>query len=151
MSEKPSKLLVDSKNSILKKTITPVNLEAEDPAAIKQVIADMIYNLYFGRSGPGVGIAAPQIGVDKRIIIFVSGAQRECIINPVITKRWGGQSSMKEGCLSFPGQFIKKTRYKRITVEGYDINFEKQVWKLKDFAARIVQHEVDHLNGVTIT
>lgn len=98
----------------------------------------------------GVGLAANQIGVMDRIICIKVGGFKEVIINPVIVKRYGGKHTAKEGCLSFPGKQALMVRDKQIIVEGFNADWEPVRFKLKNICARVVQHEVDHLNGVTI-
>lgn len=99
----------------------------------------------------GIGLAANQIGaLDRIIIIHVNGFSSE-IINPVITKRSGKTKiSKSEGCLSFPGKRINKKRDNQIVVEGFDRNRNPIRKKLRALGAFVVQHEIDHLNGITI-
>lgn len=101
------------------------------------------------RDNNGVGLAAPQIGESKRVIIMNTGSLRLTIINPFIIKRKGKTKSI-EGCLSFPG--IKKTieRDKLITVIGFNQHWVPIKWKLGRLDSFIIQHEIDHLNGITI-
>lgn len=97
----------------------------------------------------GVGLAAPQIGMDKRIIIADMGKELLKIINPQILEG-EGENSLSEGCLSLPEIFIPVNRANKIKIEG--LNEDKKLLKLtiKGFLARIIQHEIDHLNGVLI-
>ena len=97
-----------------------------------------------------VGLAANQVGVTKRVIVVLVGGLKLSLINPVITKRYGGKSGQVEECLSFPGGEAMMIRHNKIIVEGLDRNRKPVRRKLKGLAARCVQHEVDHLNGVTI-
>lgn len=98
----------------------------------------------------GIGLAANQVGLLDRVIIIDVNGLRQVFINPIITKKFGGTAMSREGCLSFPGVIVKKLRYKRITVEGFDQDWNPIVFKLKGLNAYCVQHEIDHLNGVTI-
>ena len=98
----------------------------------------------------GIGLAANQIGIPQRAIVVHAGPFRQEFINPVITRCYGGASTSREGCLSFPGLSVPVVRSKQIVVEGFDVNWKPIKRKLKGLAARCVQHEVDHLNGVTI-
>lgn len=97
----------------------------------------------------GVGLAAPQIGMDKRIIIADMGKKLLKIINPQILEEEGG-NSLSEGCLSLPEIFIPVNRANKIKIEG--LNEDKKLLRLTiaGFLARIIQHEIDHLNGVLI-
>ena len=99
----------------------------------------------------GIGLAANQIDERVRIIVFKRGNDTLAVINPVITRRHGGRSTAREGCLSFPGaQSGPIVRDRQITLEGFDENWKPVKYKLKKLWARCAQHEVDHLNGVTI-
>ena len=98
----------------------------------------------------GVGLAAPQIGESKRLIIVGTPNLRLIIINPIITKRKLGTVLSEEGCLSFPGLTKKIKRDKQIVVEGFNENWEHVKRKLRGLDSFIVQHEIDHLNGITI-
>lgn len=98
----------------------------------------------------GVGLAANQVGVLKRIIVVYANGLRLRLINPVITKCYGGKITGLEGCLSYPGVEVKMTRYKNIVVEGFDGDWKPVTLKLRGFIAYCVQHEIDHLNGKTI-
>ena len=97
----------------------------------------------------GIGLAAPQIGVDKRIIIVDTGKGLLKLINPQVIEE-EGEDSLSEGCLSLPEIFVPVNRAKRIRIEG--LNEDKKLVKLRieGFLARVIQHEVDHLNGVLI-
>jgi peptide deformylase len=97
----------------------------------------------------GVGLAAPQIGVDKKIIVVDTGQGLLKLINPRILEK-EGRDSLSEGCLSLPEIFVPVDRATIIKVEG--LNEDKKLVKLaiNGFLARVIQHEVDHLNGVLI-
>ncbi len=101
----------------------------------------------------GVGIAAPQLGILSRVIIIAADSEGTPIglINPVITRRYGSRVKGIEECLSYPGVQKSMTRYKRVKIEGYTHDWQLVRFKLRGLAARIAQHEVDHLNGITIT
>ena len=97
-----------------------------------------------------VGIAAPQIGVLKRVILCKINGKWIHMINPTWINRGNEKRLSKEGCLSFPGKLVKKQRYYRICVTYLDELLHPQEMKLLSLAAYIVQHECDHLDGVTI-
>lgn len=105
----------------------------------------------------GVGLAAVQVGIMQRfaLVCFEKGEGKYekamLIINPKITSFSSEMVEGEEGCLSIPGFFTKVWRHKRITLEYTDIKGEKQVLEISDWNARIVQHEIDHLNGILIT
>ena len=98
----------------------------------------------------GCGIAAPQVGVLKRIIVVESKENEFTImINPrIITS--GGESTNSEGCLSFPNVFVDITRNSHISVEYQNVIGETFTWELDDFTAIIIQHEIDHLDGIVM-
>lgn len=99
--------------------------------------------------GKGIGLAANQIGETRRIIVIHAKGFKQAIVNPVITKSYGGKVMNQEGCLSFPGRTAKILRSKQIIVEGFDQDWKPVKRKLKGLTAYCVQHEVDHLNGVS--
>lgn len=98
----------------------------------------------------GIGLAANQLGCSRRVIVVRAGGFKQAIINPVITRSYGGKNTQREGCLSFGTDTALMVRDKQIVVEGFDENWKPVKFKLKKIAARCVQHEVDHLNGITI-
>lgn len=103
------------------------------------------------RTARGVGLAAPQVGECKRVVVIEYAAVKTAIINPVITKTPGKLvTSVGEGCLSYPGLKVDQKRHKRVIVEGFDRNWKPVRIDARNLTAFIVQHEVDHLNGVTI-
>ena len=123
-------------------------------AGINELIDNMFETMY---KAEGIGLAAPQIGLPIRVIVIDANAiadnHSECkdfkrvLINPEITERSSKTILLEEGCLSFPGIHEKVPRAETIQVEYLDRNFEKQLETLHEFAARVVQHECEHLNG----
>ncbi len=111
---------------------------------LKKLIADMVETMIHAN---GVGIAAPQIGVDKRIFIAESDAGPIAVLNPSIVKYSKKLVRGEEGCLSIPGKYDKLMRAKEVTVEGCTVDGKKISFVAKDFFARIMQHEIDHLEG----
>ncbi|BAW17568.1 Peptide deformylase 1 [Streptococcus sp. BCA20] len=95
-----------------------------------------------------VGMAANMIGVQKRAIIFMYGMVPVIMFNPILKKKVSPYQ-VEESCLSLVGSCLA-TRYKEITVEYLDRNWQKQTLILKDFPAQICQHELDHLEGILI-
>lgn len=113
---------------------------------IRELAADMMETMH---KYEGLGLAGPQVGVLKRIIVidlYEEGMQFT-LINPVIVKAKGEQI-VEEGCLSFPNQFGKVKRPKEVEVEALDIDGKKVRIKAKDLLAQALCHEIDHLNGV---
>lgn len=96
----------------------------------------------------GVGLAANQVGLNKQIICVNHTGLKFVLINPIIEKFWGGKARGIEGCLSFPGQQVEVWRSRKIRVSGFNEKMEPIVRSYNNFIARIVQHEVDHVNGI---
>ena len=113
---------------------------------IKELAQDMIDTMH---KWDGVGLAGPQVGVLKRIIVidlYEEGSQF-VLINPVIVSQKGTQE-VDEGCLSFPNKFGKVERPKEVVVEALDLDGCKVTLKAQDLLAQALCHEIDHLNGV---
>lgn len=101
----------------------------------------------------GVGLAAPQIGVSRRVVVVRDtrqplDRQRLDLVNPVITGTFGNGVLFEEGCLSFPGLYFPVRRPKGVRVEYFDRQGQPQRLEDRGLVARIVLHEVDHLDGV---
>ena len=116
---------------------------------IRQLAEDMMDTMH---EYDGVGLAAPQVGILKRIIVIdlYEKDSQYVIINPEIISEKGEQC-VDEGCLSFPNQFGKVKRPKEVVVTGIDINGKKIKIKAKDLLAQALSHEIDHLNGIVFT
>lgn len=116
---------------------------------IKELAQDMLDTMH---KWDGVGLAAPQVGVLKRLIVIdlYEPDTQFILINPVLVKAKGEQE-VDEGCLSFPNQFGKVKRPKEVVVEALDINGKKVKIKAKDLLAQALVHEIDHLNGILFT
>ena len=95
-----------------------------------------------------VGMAANMIGVHKRILVFSAGPFSVVLFNPVIVKK-SGPYEAEEGCLSLPG-VRRTTRYQTIEVEYQDMSFKRRRETFRDFTAQIIQHEIDHFEGILI-
>lgn len=98
----------------------------------------------------GVGLAAPQIGVLQRVIVFILDDNLKVLINPEITWKSGETVTEAEGCLSLANLSCEVERAERIKVEGTDLAGNRQEFELEGLPARILQHEIDHLNGKMI-
>lgn len=117
-------------------------------AALAARCADLFETMY---EYDGIGLAAIQVNIQQRIfVVDISEDQTQglCFINPVITNKQG-TSIENEGCVSFPGIFAKVTRNAEITVEYYNIAGEPQKLTATGLLAVCIQHEMDHLNGIT--
>jgi peptide deformylase len=98
----------------------------------------------------GVGLAATQVGVLRRLFVFVDEGEDRVIVNPVITKRSGVSEIEDEGCLSLRDVLVPVERAVEVTIEGLDASGKPLKLELELPSARVVQHELDHLDGVLI-
>tara|TARA_Y100001935_G_C17271712_1_gene492308 strand:+ start:422 stop:946 length:525 start_codon:yes stop_codon:yes gene_type:complete len=117
---------------------------------IKKLLDDMLETMY---DAPGIGLAAVQVGILKRIIVIdVSKAEEEkkplFFINPEITFKSERTSSYEEGCLSLPGYFAEIERPAECHLNFIDYNGKKKNLKASGLLATCIQHEIDHLNGI---
>lgn len=115
-------------------------------AEIRKTIADMIDTMY---DEVGIGLAAPQVGISLRIMVVgdEEGREAQALINPVIGEQ-GGQATAEEGCLSVPGVFAPVTRAEWVKLEALDADGAPVVTTAHGLRARVLQHELDHLDGV---
>ena len=123
--------------------------QESEPATEKdiQVVFDLMDTLR-AHAHECVGMAANMIGAKKKIIVFSIDAAQIAMINPVIVKK-SKPYTTEEGCLSLNG-VRKTTRYEEIEVSFQDINFKQQRQKYSGWTAQIIQHEIDHCNGILI-
>ena len=115
---------------------------------IRELMEDMVETMH---KYDGVGLAAVQVGILKRVIVVDIYDENTPIVklaNPVIIKQ-KGEREVEEGCLSFPNQFAKVKRPVEVIVEGLNENGEKVRIKAVELLAQALCHEIDHLNGVT--
>jgi peptide deformylase len=111
-------------------------------------LAERMTNLM--HEAQGVGLAATQVGVLRRLFVFVDEGVDRVLVNPVITKRSKDTEVDDEGCLSLREVLVPVERAAEVTIEGLDENGERVELELKLPSARVVQHELDHLDGVLI-
>ena len=121
----------------------------EITADIKQLALNMVETI---EANNGAGLAAPQLGQPLQIIVAKPKVNKEALvlINPQIKKISRKKDVMKEGCLSLPNIVVPVERAVKIIVQGLDINGQSVKIKAKGLLARIIQHEVDHLEGILI-
>lgn len=113
--------------------------------SIQRLIDDMVATMQYAG---GVGLAAPQVGVSLRVIVFQMPEEEPmAIINPEIVRR-GGEREVTEGCLSVPGYFGEIKRSESVTVKGLDRQGKAIRVKATGLMAEVLEHEIDHLNGV---
>lgn len=116
--------------------------------ALARLAQDMIVTMH---EAPGVGLAAPQVGRPIRLIVFDVGegehGDAHALVNPVLKNEWGEQIE-EEGCLSLPGLYYPVRRAQKVWAEGFDVAGHDVTIEAENLLARVLQHEVDHLDGV---
>lgn len=127
----------------LRQTAKPVENPGSDE--IKQLIADMALTM---REEKGIGLAAIQVGVDARVIVVETKDGPVPFINPEIMERSDDYEIGEEGCLSVPGQYGMVKRSREISVKSIDEEGNEQIHDAQGLFARVIQHEIDHLNGI---
>ena len=128
-------------NPILRKKAQQVSPEELD----KDFIDSMLYTM---RERDGVGLAAPQVDISKRVIVATDFEKDYVLLNPVITAVSEQMETDNEGCLSVAGFQAEVPRYERIYVQAQDVSGNDIEIKASGYFARVLQHEIDHLNGI---
>jgi peptide deformylase len=111
---------------------------------LQQFVADLFETM---QASKGVGLAANQVGVARRVAVVETEEVRLVLINPVIVAA-EGRDSAEEGCLSIPEVYAEVTRPARVTLEATGLDGQRYTWEGEGLAARAVQHEIDHLDGI---
>jgi len=117
-------------------------------ARLRTLAADMLETM---REAPGVGLAAPQVGLSERIIVVEYEDRRYALVNPEIAWRSDETEIGEEGCLSLPTLYGDVERASKVRVKGLDLDSKRVTIEAEGWLARIFQHEVDHLDGVLFT
>lgn len=115
-------------------------------SSLERLVDDMIETMY---EAPGVGLAAPQIGVSKRIFVADAGEGPFVMINPEIIET-SGEFVFEEGCLSVPGYFWEISRPSYAKARGLDLSGAEIVVEGEELMGRVLQHEIDHLDGTLL-
>ena len=141
------KQILTEPNKLLRLISKPVESVGDDE---RKLMDDMLDTMY---AAPGIGLAAIQIGVPKRIIVMDISRDEDkkeprYFVNPVIKNKNNDTSKYEEGCLSVPDQFAEIERPNECEVEYLDYNGKKQLLKANGLLATCIQHEMDHLEGV---
>jgi peptide deformylase len=141
------KTILIEPNKILRQVSKPVEKFSEDD---QRLMDDMLETMY---AANGIGLAAIQIGVPKRIIVIDIGNDKNkkyprYFINPTIQNKDSNKSTYEEGCLSVPDQFAEIDRPTKCDVKYLDYNGEKKILKAEGLLATCIQHEMDHLEGI---
>ncbi|MFN5605682.1 MAG: peptide deformylase [Actinomycetes bacterium] len=114
-------------------------------AKIVRIVDEMFDTLY--DSDSGIGLAAPQVGIQRQIFVWDMDDEPMVVLNPVIVES-DGEWVYDEGCLSIPGLYVEMTRPKTVLMKGIDMNGNEVAIEADELEARLFQHELDHLNGV---
>jgi peptide deformylase len=112
---------------------------------VVRIVEEMFDTLY--DSDSGIGLAAPQVGIQRQIFVWDMDDEPMVILNPTITES-DGEWVYDEGCLSIPGLYVEMTRPKTVLMKGIDMNGNEISLEADELEARLFQHELDHLNGV---
>jgi peptide deformylase len=112
---------------------------------VARIVDEMFDTLY--SSDSGIGLAAPQVGVQRQIFVWDMEDEPMVVINPTIVES-DGEWVYDEGCLSIPGLFVEMTRPKTVLMRGLDMDGNEIEIEADELEARLFQHELDHLNGV---
>ena len=134
--------LIKAPDEFLEKQVKEFDFNTMDPGEISKNMIDIMHQYR------GVGLAANQVGVDAQI--FVMGEKDPMtVINPIVTEVGTEKVEMEEGCLSFPGLYMKVSIPSVVSVQYLDIEQKECIIKLEGFHARVFLHEYDHLQGIT--
>jgi peptide deformylase len=138
--------IVQYPSPLLREKCTPVQFR---DISLEKLASDMGETMY---AAPGVGLAAPQVGILKRVVVIDTERNSEhknllILINPVITYS-EGQMVGEEGCLSLPEVYGDVQRSRVVRVRYFDVSGAEYEMTAEDFLARVVQHELDHLDGI---
>tara|TARA_Y100000992_G_scaffold299903_1_gene267483 strand:- start:96 stop:614 length:519 start_codon:yes stop_codon:yes gene_type:complete len=141
------KTILTEPNKLLRQVSQPVEKVDKE---VQQLMDDMLETMY---AANGIGLAAIQIGIPKRIIVMdiskdENKKEPRYFINPVIKNKDTSKSTYEEGCLSVPNQFAEIDRPKKCEVDYLDYNGEKKTLYAEDLLATCIQHEMDHLEGI---
>jgi len=125
---------------------TPTREVDEIDSRVAKLASDMLETMY---EAPGVGLAANQVGVQRRLFVYDVGAGPRVIVNPRITES-SGEWPFEEGCLSVPGLSWTIIRPNRVHLVGLDLDGNEVSIEAEEYEARVFQHEVDHLDGTLL-
>ncbi len=128
---------------ILRSVATPVS---EIDGTVAKICEDMLATMY---EAPGVGLAAPQVGIQKRLFVYDIGDGPQVVVNPILTEG-DGEWVFDEGCLSIPGLSWEIVRPREVHLTGCDLDGNEISIETDEYEARVFQHELDHLDGVLL-
>lgn len=127
---------------VLKAPAAPIDLI---DAKVVRLVDDMFETLY--TSDTGIGLAAPQVGVQRQVFVWDMGDEPLVVLNPEIVES-SGEWVYEEGCLSIPNLYVEMVRPKEVLMRGVDLDGNTIELEADEVEARLFQHELDHLNGV---
>lgn len=127
---------------VLRKKAEKVEKVTEDILELAQSLAETM------QKEDGLGLAAPQVGQLKRMIVLMVNKEPKVFLNPVVVKKSKEKETAEEGCLSFPEVFLEIKRPKTVEVETTDVSGERMRISAKGLLACAFQHEIDHLDGI---
>lgn len=141
------KTIITAPDPRLKKKSKPVD---KVDAEVRQLMDDMLETMY---AAPGIGLAAPQVGVLKRVIVLDIDREEVqtgplCMVNPEVVEASDEDATYEEGCLSLPEHYSDVVRPAKVTVRYLDRDGKKQEMACEGLLATCVQHEIDHLDGI---
>lgn len=141
-----------NKNFALRFYPDQVLREHSDPVhTFDKALEEFVYKMYsFMQLSKGIGLAAPQVGVLYRIITMETEGLDRFLINPEIITASSDNDTLQEGCLSIPGEWFDINRFLKIEVKARSPEGKKLHFQAQGMNARVIQHEIDHLNGVLI-
>ncbi|MBI2459278.1 MAG: peptide deformylase [Parcubacteria group bacterium] len=137
--------IITRPNPILRKKSVEINLAEIKSRGFKKLVSDMAKTML---KTDGVGLAAPQIGKSIRLAVINSKDGVFCLINPKFIKKSWARELGQEGCLSIPGVFGQVKRHKKISLTYYNQAGKKIKLAADGMMARVIQHEIDHLDGI---
>ena len=141
------KKILTEPNKLLREISKPVEKVDKD---LQTLMDDMLETMY---AAPGIGLAAIQVGIPKRVIVMDLSRDKDkktpmYFVNPIIKGKDSKNSTYEEGCLSVPNQFAEIDRPSKCEIEYLDYNGEKKILKAEGLLATCIQHEMDHLEGI---
>ncbi|PIP29364.1 peptide deformylase [Candidatus Kuenenbacteria bacterium CG23_combo_of_CG06-09_8_20_14_all_36_9] len=137
--------IITHPNPILRQKARELTREDILNPKFKKLMADMAETML---KKDGFGLAAPQINQSIRLVTVNNNGEIAVFLNPKILKKSWRKNIAEEGCLSIPNVFLPIKRHSTITLEFLNLAGDKQILKTKDLLARILQHEIDHLDGI---
>lgn len=137
-------ILLDGDKKLLKKSKRVAKIDD----TIKKLVENLVETML---SANGVGLAAPQCGVLKQVIVVLVNEEPKVMINPELIFTSNEKEVGEEGCLSIPQTFIQKERYSKVTVKYRNLQGHPHLETHEGLTARVIQHEMDHLQGILMT